>query len=223
MTVPTDPQASSPAVLAGRYELQERLGAGGMAEVWLARDTLLARPVAVKLLHHRLAADPRLVEQFKREAQSAAILNHPNIVAVYDWGRVDPPAGGSGATYFLVMEYVPGSNLKDLVRRRGALPEATALRLADQVAAALEAAHQQGVVHCDVKPHNVLLDAHGRPKVADFGLACALGLSEVEAGDVVGSAHYLSPERARGGSVDPRGDLYGLGAVLFELLTGRVP
>src|SRR5919205_1879946 len=105
MTVPTDPQAGSPTVLAGRYELQERLGAGGMAEVWLARDTLLARPVAVKLLDPRIAADPRLVEQFKREAQSAAILNHPNIVAIYDWGRFEQ-------SYFLVMEYVPGSNLK---------------------------------------------------------------------------------------------------------------
>src|SRR5688572_24324321 len=148
MTVPTDPQAGSPTVLAGRYELQERLGAGGMAEVWLARDTLLARPVAVKLLDRRLAAEPGFVEQFKREAQSAAILNHPNIVTVYDWGRVDVPAGDSDATYFLVMEYVPGSNLKDLVRRRGALPEASALRLTDQVAAALEVAHQHGVVHC---------------------------------------------------------------------------
>src|SRR5262245_56963065 len=130
MTVPIDREAAPPALLAGRYELQERLDAGGMAEVWLARDTLLARPVAVKLLDRRLAADPRLVDEFKREAQSAAILNHPNIVAIYDWGRVEE-------TYFLVMEYVPGSNLKDLIRRRGALPEATALRLADQVAAAL--------------------------------------------------------------------------------------
>src|SRR5437867_3321578 len=223
MSVPTNDPTSRSTLLAGRYELNERLGAGGMAEVWLARDTLLARPVAVKLLDRRLAANPRLVEQFKREAQSAAILNHPNIVAVYDWGRVSSSQDRPDDTYFLVMEYVPGSNLKDLVRRRGALPEATALRLADQVAAALEVAHQQGVVHCDVKPHNVLLDAHGRPKVADFGLAFALGLTEIEAGRVVGSAHYLAPERARGDSVDPRCDIYGLGAVLFELLTGHVP
>jgi hypothetical protein len=203
-------------LLAGRYDLQERLGAGGMAEVWLARDTLLARPVAVKLLDRRLAADGTTVEQFKREAQSAAGLNHPNIVAVYDWGRVHD-------TYYLVMEYVPGSNLKDLVRRRGALPEATALRLVDQIGAALEAAHQHGIVHCDVKPQNVLLDAHGRPKVADFGLACALGLTQLDAADVRGSAHYVSPERADGHPVDNRADIYSLGAVLYELLTGRVP
>src|SRR5438067_8182394 len=182
MTVPTDPETGAPTVLAERYELQERLGAGGMAEVWLARDTLLARPVAVKLLDRRLAADGTTVEQFKREAQSAAGLNHPNIVAVYDWGRVHD-------TYYLVMEYVPGSNLKDLIKRRGALPEATALRLVDQIAAALEAAHQHGIVHCDVKPQNVLLHAHGRPKVADSGLACALGLTQLDAADAHGSAY----------------------------------
>src|SRR5687767_10603743 len=130
MIVPTNDSIGQSTLLAGRYELQERLGAGGMAEVWLARDTLLARPVAVKLLDRRLAADSRLVDQFKREAQSAAILNHPNIVAVYDWGRVSSPGEGADDTYFLVMEYVPGSNLKELVRRRGALPEATSLRLA---------------------------------------------------------------------------------------------
>lgn len=203
-----------PTLLADRYELRERIDAGGFGEVWLGHDRLLTRSVAIKLLDRRHAADRRLVDQFKREAQSAAVLNHPNIVAVYDWGAFED-------TYFLVMEYVPGSNLKELIRRRGALPEATALRIVDQIAAALELAHQHGIVHCDVKPHNVLLDGHGRPKVTDFGIACSF--DELLEGEVVGTAHYVSPERTRGGRVDHRSDLYSLGVVLYELLTGRVP
>jgi eukaryotic-like serine/threonine-protein kinase len=209
---------TSARVVAGRYELGELIGSGGMAEVYLARDNRLDRAVAVKLLGPAFAADPDLVERFRREAQAAAGINHPNVVAIYDWGQ-------DGRAYYLVMEYVAGQNLRELVRQHGPLPEGRALAIAAEVAAALEAAHARGVVHRDVKPHNVMQDDRGRVKVADFGIAHAGGtttLTRTGAG-VLGSAHYMSPEQARGERVDARSDLYSLGALLFELLTGRTP
>jgi serine/threonine-protein kinase len=201
--------------VADRYELVRPLGAGGMARVWLARDHNLARHVALKLLSPALVGDPAFTARFRREAQAAAALNHPNVVATYDWG-VD------GETHFIAMEYVPGPTLKALIQTRGALPEFEALDLATGVADALEAAHAQGLIHRDVKPHNVLLDAAGRPKLVDFGIARALGAADTTA-SIMGTAAYLSPEQARGSPVDARTDVYGLGVLLFELVTGRPP
>jgi serine/threonine protein kinase len=203
---------SAPRLLAGRYELGERLGAGGMAEVFRARDRATGQEVAVKLLSPGLADDPKVLERLAGEARAAAAIDHPNVVAVRDWGDG-----------YIAMEYVPGPNLKELLRQRGPLPEAEALGIAGQVAAGLGAAHARGVVHLDVKPHNVLIAPDGQAKVADFGIARALGGAGATLTTVIGSAPYISPEQARGARVDARSDLYSLGALLFELLTGRPP
>ena len=196
-----EPLPGAPArVLGGRYALVRRLGAGGMAEVYLALDQALGRQVAVKLLHPAFAADPRFVERFRREARAAAALNHPHIVAVYDWGTEAPQAGAPPGAPYMVMEYVPGPNLKEEVRRRGPLPEPEALRIGEQVAGALAAAHARGVVHRDVKPQNILLVREGEDvvaKVTDFGIARTRGVAGLTTGAaVLGSAHYLSPDRA---------------------------
>ncbi len=204
-------------IVGERYELQDRIGAGGMAEVYLALDHRLGRQVAVKVLYPAYAADPAFVERFRREARAAAALNHPHIAAVYDWGS-------DGDTYYMVMEYVPGGNLKEALREHGPCPEGDALRLGAQIASALEAAHRQGVIHRDVKPHNVLLDLQKEVKVVDFGIARAVGAAQLtQTMAVLGSAHYLSPEQAQRQQVDFRSDLYNLGVVLYELLTGQVP
>ncbi len=208
---------SAAQVIDGRYAVMHRLGVGGMAEVYLATDTALGREVAVKILSPALAADPSFVERFKREARAAAALNHPNVVAVYNWGEYD-------GTYYIVMEYVPGENLRERLRREGALPEAAALVIAARVADALEAAHARGLVHRDVKPHNILLAPDGRVKVADFGIAWAAGAAQLTATNaVMGTAHYLSPEQVLHRPVDGRSDLYSLGIVLFEMLTDALP
>ena len=204
--------AQTPRLVAGRYELGQRLGAGGMAEVFLARDRATGQDVALKLLAPGLTNDPKVVERFAAEAEAAAAIDHPNVVAVRDWGPE-----------YIAMEYVPGPNLKELLRERGPLPEAEALALAAQIAAGLEAAHARGVVHLDVKPHNVLLAPGGEAKVADFGIARALGGTGATLTTVIGSAPYISPEQARGSRVDARSDVYSLGALLYELLTGRPP
>ncbi len=210
-----------PTVINDRYELHRKLARGGMSDVYLARDVLLGRPVAVKVLFPEYAKDPTFVERFRREAQAAANLNHPNIVAVYDWGQ-------QGGTYFLVMEYVEGRTLSEIVRSEGPLHPTRAAEVAADVAAALAFAHRNGVIHRDIKPGNILITSAGLVKVADFGIAQAVTSGEdavtlTQAGSVMGTATYFSPEQAQGKPVDPRSDLYSLGCVLYEMLTTRPP
>ncbi len=205
-------------MLNGRYELHRRLARGGMADVFLAHDQLLDRPVAVKVLFPQFASEPLFVERFRREAQAAANLNHPSIVAVYDWGEYD-------RTYFIVMEYVEGRSLAELLRAEGVLHPDRAVEIAIDIAAALGFAHRNGTIHRDVKPGNILITPGGQVKVTDFGIARAFGGGDdlTQTGSVMGTATYFSPEQAQGKQVDPRSDLYSLGVVLFEMLTGQPP
>jgi serine/threonine-protein kinase len=203
-------------IFAGRYRLERKLGGGGMADVWLAEDQELGRKVAIKMLHDRYANDTQFVERFRREATHAAGLSHPNVVSIFDRGE----AGGS---YYIVMEYVEGRTLKELIVTRGPCPVPVAISYVRQVLAALRYAHRNGIVHRDIKPHNVLVDHEGRVKVADFGIARAGSSQMTEAGSIIGTAQYLSPEQARGAPVDESSDLYSTGILLFELLTGKVP
>src|ERR687885_1906693 len=201
----------------GRYRITRKLGAGGMANVSLAEDQELGRRVAIKILDDRHAADEQFVERFRREAKNAAGLSHPNIVSIYDRGEAE-------GTYYIAMEYLDGRSLKELILTRGPAPIKVAIEYSRQVLAALRFAHRHGIVHRDIKPHNVLVDGEGRAKVTDFGIARAGAASQVtEAGSIVGTAQYLSPEQARGGAIDQRSDLYSVGIVLYELLTGSVP
>jgi beta-lactam-binding protein with PASTA domain/predicted Ser/Thr protein kinase len=200
----------------GRYRIMRKLGSGGMADVYLAEDEELGRRVAIKILNDKYAPDDQFVERFRREAKNAAGLSHPNIVSIYDRGEAE-------GTYYIAMEYLDGRSLKELVVARGPLPIPDAIAATRQVLAALRFAHRKGVVHRDIKPHNVMADADGRLKVTDFGIARA-GVSQMtEAGSIIGTAQYLSPEQARGAPVDQRSDLYSMGIVLYEMLTGEVP
>ena len=203
-----------------RYRVERSIGRGGMAEVFLAHDILLDRPVALKVLFPEYAIDPNFVERFRREAQSAAALTHPNIVAVYDWGKVN-------VTYFIAMEYVEGKTLATLLKERGPLSPTHTCDVISEVASALSFAHENGVIHRDVKPGNILIGLGGQVKVADFGIARALGANIEEAlteiGSVMGTATYLSPEQAQGAQPDPRSDIYSLGVMMYELVAGRPP
>jgi len=203
-------------IIDGRYRVLRRLGSGGMADVYLVEDQQLGRRVALKLLYHRLAEDQQFVERFRREASSAASLQHPSIVGIFDRGEWD-------GTYYIAMEYVEGRTLKDIVRERGPAPPEAAVDVVLQILRAARFAHQRGVVHRDIKPQNVLIDEEGRIKVADFGIARAGASDMTETGSVMGTAQYLSPEQAQGRPVDARSDLYSIGIVLYEMLTGRVP
>ncbi|HEY7400752.1 MAG TPA: Stk1 family PASTA domain-containing Ser/Thr kinase [Actinomycetota bacterium] len=208
----------SGSVLAGRYRLEASIGSGGMAEVFRAFDTTLDRPVAVKILAPQYATDPGFVDRFRREAQAAARLNHPNVVSVYDSGSDD-------GTHFIVMEYIEGRTLADFLARGGRLDPTKAVEIAMHIADALDAAHAQGVIHRDIKSGNVMVTRTGVVKVMDFGIArIAEGADNVtQTAAVLGTASYLSPEQAQGRPVDVRSDIYSLGVVLYEMLTGRPP
>ncbi len=200
----------------GRYRIVRKLGSGGMADVYLAEDQELGRRVAIKILDGRHANDDQFIERFRREAKNAAALNHPNIVSIYDRGEAED-------TYYIAMEYLDGRTLKELIVGHGQAPVRVAVEYARQILSALRFAHRHGIVHRDIKPHNVLVDREGRVKVTDFGIARAGTSQMTETGSIVGTAQYLSPEQARGGEVDQRSDLYSLGVVLYELLTGKTP
>src|SRR3712207_3364966 len=201
-----------------RYRLVRPLGSGGMADVYLAHDSILDRDVALKVMSTRYASDDEFVERFKREAQSAAALSHANIVSIFDRGESED------GTYYIAMEYLPGGTLKDKIMSRGALPPRTAAAVALQIAEALCAAHERGVIHRDIKPHNILITESGDVKVTDFGIARAGSSSTMtRTGSILGTAHYTSPEQAMGEPVGPASDLYSLGVVLYEVLTGELP
>jgi beta-lactam-binding protein with PASTA domain/predicted Ser/Thr protein kinase len=203
-------------IIDGRYRVISRLGSGGMADVYLAQDQLLGREVAVKVLHHHFAEDHEFVERFRREASSAAALSHPNIVGIFDRGEWN-------GTYYIAMEYVAGRSLKTIVREQGPLDPAAAIDIVIQILRAARSANRRGVIHRDLKPHNVIIDEEGRARVTDFGIARAGASDMTLTGSIMGTAQYLSPEQAQGFAVSATSDLYSVGVILYELLTGVVP
>ncbi|WP_258111494.1 Stk1 family PASTA domain-containing Ser/Thr kinase [Alicyclobacillus sp. SP_1] len=206
-------------ILSGRYRIEEAIGGGGMAVVYRAVDELLGRTVAVKMLRPQFAGDEEFVSRFRQEAQAAAKLSHPNIVNLYDVGM-------SGNEYFIVMEYVDGPTLKDLIKSKGALPVEEVVDISAQICEALAHAHEHRIIHRDIKPHNILLTKSGIVKVTDFGIARAVTgttITDRQATSVLGSVHYFSPEQARGGQTDVKSDIYSLGVVMYEMLTGELP
>ena len=204
------------AIVDSRYRVMNRIGSGGMAEVFRAQDTHLGREVALKVLHRRFAADEGFVERFRREASSAAGLQHPNVVNVFDRGEHD-------GTYYIAMEHLRGQTLKELITTQAPLDQEQAIDLGIQVLRAAGFAHQRGVIHRDLKPHNVIVAPDGTAKVTDFGIARAGASEMTETGSIMGTAHYLSPEQAQGHAVSPASDIYSVGVVLYEALTGRLP
>lgn len=203
--------------LSGRYEIQEQIGGGGMALVYKAHDVLLNRNVAVKVLRQQFVHDEEFIRRFRREAQSAASLSHPNVVSIYDVGQEDE-------THYIVMEYVEGSNLNEVILERAPLQAQEAVHIALQICDALEHAHHHQIIHRDIKPHNILIGKNNRVKVTDFGIARAVTSSTItQTGSVVGSVHYFSPEHAKGVNTGEKSDLYSLGIVLYQMLTGRLP
>ncbi len=203
-------------IIDGRYRVVSRIGSGGMADVFLAEDMQLGRQVALKILHRRFAEDQEFVERFRREASSAAGLSHPNVVNVFDRGETD-------GTYYIAMEYLPGESLKTIVRRVGPVDPATAIDYVIQILRAARFAHQRGIIHRDLKPHNVIVDEEGRVRVTDFGIARAGASDMTQTGSIMGTAQYLSPEQAQGHAVSAASDIYAIGIVLYELLTGTLP
>ncbi len=205
-------------VLAGRYELFERIGEGGMSVVYKAKDKLLNRFVAIKILKPEFINDHKFIDSFRRESQAAASLSHPNIVNIYDVGR-------EGNIHYIVMELIEGRTLSDYIKEQGAMPYPKVIALSKQIAAALSFAHKNHIIHRDVKPHNVMITPNGTAKITDFGIAKAVNAATIvdNTDGIIGSVHYFSPEQARGGYVDEKSDIYSLGIVMYEMLTGRVP
>ncbi|MFF2528873.1 Stk1 family PASTA domain-containing Ser/Thr kinase [Brevibacillus sp. NPDC058079] len=203
--------------LGGRYQIESRVGGGGMAIVYKARDLILNRPVAVKVLRSHFGTDEDFVNRFRREAQAVASLSHPNVVGVYDVGQ-------EGDTHYMVMEYIEGYTLKEVIIQRGALPVEEAVRIAEQICDALDHAHQNQIIHRDIKPHNIMIGKNGRVKVTDFGIARAVTSATItHTNAMLGSVHYFSPEQARGGITGEKSDIYSLGIVLYEMVTGELP
>ena len=201
--------------IADRYEVIDRVGSGGMSDVYRAKDHILGREVAIKILKQEFSEDATFVAKFRTEAQSAAGLEHPNIVNIYD-------VGSENGMYFIVMEYVEGITLKTYIEKKGQLNFKEAISIAIQVGRGIEAAHQKGIIHLDIKPQNIIISTEGKVKVTDFGIARAASSNTIHA-DVMGSVHYSSPEQARNGFVDGKSDIYSLGIVMYEMVTGRVP
>ncbi|HEX2259024.1 MAG TPA: protein kinase, partial [Actinomycetota bacterium] len=208
-------RVEAPEEVAGRYHLAGRIGAGGMGEVFRARDSVLGRTVALKMLPFELAVQPGFIERFRAEAQAAARISHPGVVQVHDWGQEDD-------TYYMVMEYVRGKNLRHILSVVGKLQPRQSAQVAGQVLGALSAAHERGLVHRDIKPENIIVGTDGRVKVTDFGIARAFENASMTGG-LLGTVAYVAPEQARGEPVDPRADIYSTGCLLFELLTGSLP
>ena len=203
-------------VFGGRYEISEKIGSGGMADVYRATDSILNRTVAIKVLHPHFANEKDFVARFKREAQAAANLTHPNIVNIYDWGAED-------STYFIVMEYLVGRSLKEIIEDQAPLDEKLIVDIIRQVLKAVEAAHDSDLVHRDIKPHNIIISDDGTVKVMDFGIAKSISSTLTQTGSIMGTAFYLSPEQAQGAEVSGASDLYSVGVVLYEMATGKVP
>src|SRR5277367_4101749 len=210
------PVPEAGTIIDDRYRVVSRIGSGGMADVYLAEDLQLGRQVALKILQRRFAEDQQFVERFRREASSAASLSHPNIVSVFDRGEWD-------GTYWIAMEYLPGVSLKTMVREQGPIEPVVTIDYVIQMLRAARFAHRRGVIHRDLKPHNVIVDEDGRVRVTDFGIARAGASDMTQTGSIMGTAQYLSPEQAQGHAVSAASDLYAIGIVLYELLTGSLP